>query len=39
LTEQLLRRNAFDRTTAQRLRDRILATDPLTEREWLLAQL
>ncbi len=39
LTELLLRRNAFDRAATQRLRERILSTDPLTEREWLLSQL
>ncbi len=39
LTEQLLRRNSFDRAATQRLRERIMATEPLTEREWLLAQL
>jgi len=39
LTEQVLRHNPFDRAAAERLRARIMSTDPLTEREWLLTQL
>lgn len=36
LTEVIMRTNRYDKTEQARLRDLITATDPLTERQWLL---
>jgi hypothetical protein len=39
LTDQLMRLAPYDRQKREALRQQILATNPLTEREWLLEQL